>query len=282
MSAISIRDLWKEYDGHIVLERVNLEIAPRAFLALVGPSGCGKTTFLRLLLSEETPTRGVIEVDGSPITREPNADRGVVFQKYSVFPHLTVLENVLLGRELHARGMLGAFTGRLFGAARRTAIEEALELLSAVGLSAAFGKYPAQLSGGMQQRLALAQALIAKPKVLLLDEPFGALDPGIRNDVHILMRKLWHERSLTVVMVTHDLSEAFKLATRVVAFERRRNEPSDGGRYGAIVSQDFEVWPKRVAGAPRLPPKTKTADGDDPQLESRQRQDDPAKHGAAT
>ena len=100
----------------------------------------------------------------------------------------------------------------------------------------------------MQQRLALAQALIAKPKVLLLDEPFGALDPGIRADIHVLMKKLWHERPLTIVMVTHDLAEAFGLGTRVIAFERRRNEPSDAGRYGASITRDIDVWPKRIAG----------------------------------
>jgi NitT/TauT family transport system ATP-binding protein len=253
MSAIMVKNVWKEYDDHVVLEDINLEIAPRAFVALVGPSGCGKTTFLKMLLSEEQPTRGVIELDGAPISREPSAERGVVFQRYSVFPHLTVLGNVLLGRELQAGGVLGAVFGRLFGAQRTAAENEARELLGAVGLAGAEAKYPAQLSGGMQQRLALAQALIARPKVLLLDEPFGALDPGIRADIHVLMRKLWHERALTVVMVTHDLSEAFKLATRVVAFERRRNEPTDGGRYGAIIGRDIEIWPSRVAGVQQRP-----------------------------
>lgn len=245
MSAIAVKNVWKEYGDHVVLEDINLDVAPRAFIALVGPSGCGKTTFLKMLLSEEIPSRGTIEVDGMPISREPSAERGVVFQRYSVFPHLTVLDNVALGRELQA----SRFFGRLFGARRRAIEEEARELLGAVGLAGAEAKYPAQLSGGMQQRLALAQALIAQPKVLLLDEPFGALDPGIRAEIHVLLRKLWNEKELTVVMVTHDLSEAFKLATRVIAFERRRNEPTDGGRYGAILGRDIEIWPARIAGA---------------------------------
>jgi NitT/TauT family transport system ATP-binding protein len=280
MSAIAIRHVWKEYSDHVVLENICMEIAPRAFVALVGPSGCGKTTFLKMLLSEEQPTRGVIELDGAPISAEPSAERGVVFQRYSVFPHLTVLGNVLLGRELQARGLRGALFGRLHGAARRAALEQAQELLAAVGLMGAEKKYPAQLSGGMQQRLALAQALIAQPKVLLLDEPFGALDPGIRADIHVLMRKLWHERALTVVMVTHDLSEAFKLATRVIAFERRRNEPTDGGRYGAIIGRDLEIWPTRVAGVQQRPAQTKPPTGrDDPQPKPQGRRDDPVLTG---
>jgi NitT/TauT family transport system ATP-binding protein len=158
-----------------------------------------------------------------------------------------VLQNVLLGHELqHA-----ALTGRLFGAAKRAAAEEAQALLAEVGLAGHEDKYPAALSGGMQQRLALAQAVMRKPRILLLDEPFGALDPGIRADVHVLMRRLWNETELTVVMVTHDLSEAFRLATRVIAFERHRDRPEERERYGATVSRDLEIYPRRVADVRR-------------------------------
>lgn len=266
MNAIVFDKVWKEYGDHIVLEQINLEIAERSFVALVGPSGCGKTTFLRMILGEERPTRGKILVNGVPLKPEPDADRGVVFQRYSVFPHLTVLGNVVIGREFEkARAF-----GRLFGRARRQAEEEARELLSAVGLTGHEAKYPAALSGGMQQRLALAQALMRRPKVLLLDEPFGALDPGIRADIHVLMRRIWNTSSLTVVMVTHDLSEAFELGTRVIAFERPRNRPEELERYGArlsadipvppesapeapqgaTITRDIEVWPKKIAGSP--------------------------------
>lgn len=245
MSEIVFDNVWKEYGDHIVLEQISLRVASRAFVALVGPSGCGKTTFLRMLLGEESPTRGRILVDGVQLIPEPDADRGVVFQRYSVFPHLTVLQNVLLGRELEHAG----FTARLFGAARRAATDEAMALLAEVGLAGHEGKYPAALSGGMQQRLALAQAIMRKPKILLLDEPFGALDPGIRADIHVLMKRLWNETELTVVMVTHDLSEAFRLATRVVAFERDRNRPEERERYGATISRDLEIYPRRVADA---------------------------------
>jgi NitT/TauT family transport system ATP-binding protein len=245
MSAIRFDDVWKQYDDHIVLECITLDMASRAFVALVGPSGCGKTTFLRMLLGEESPSRGQILIGGRPLKAEPDADRGVVFQRYSVFPHLTVLQNVLLGRELQQ----SRFIGRLFGQARRTATEQAMALLTEVGLSGHESKYPAALSGGMQQRLALAQAIMRRPKILLLDEPFGALDPGIRADIHVLMKRLWNETELTVVMVTHDLSEAFRLATRVIAFERSRDRPEELERYGATISRDLEIYPRRTATA---------------------------------
>ena len=245
MSSIRFEDVWKEYGDHIVLERITLDVEPRAFIALVGPSGCGKTTLLRMLLGEEQPSRGQILVDGKTLPGEPDADRGVVFQRYSVFPHLTVLQNVLLGRELRD----AKFTARLFGAARRAAAEEAMALLAEVGLAGQEQKYPSALSGGMQQRLALAQAIMRGPKILLLDEPFGALDPGIRADIHVLMKRLWNETHLTVVMVTHDLSEAFRLATRVIALERQRDRPEERERYGATVSRDLEIFPRRSADA---------------------------------
>jgi NitT/TauT family transport system ATP-binding protein len=263
MSEIVFDKVWKKYGDHVVLEQIDLAIEPRAFLALVGPSGCGKTTFLRMLLGEEEPTRGAILLENKPLKPEPDSDRGVVFQRYSVFPHLTVLENVIIGREFELSGPFG----RLFGAKRRDAREQALELLAAVGLRGHENKYPAALSGGMQQRLALAQALMRKPKVLLLDEPFGALDPGIRADIHVLMKRIWNDAHLTVVMVTHDLSEAFALGTRVIAFERPRDRPEEQERYGAqlsditpqpgaplalkgaTVTKDIELWPKKVAGS---------------------------------
>lgn len=244
MSRLVVTDVWQEYGEQIVLERLSLVIEPRSFVALVGPSGCGKSTFLRMLLGDEKPSRGTITLDGAPLPAEPGPDRGVVFQRYSVFPHLTVLGNVLLGLELHG----SATRIRLWGSARRSAIETAREMIAAVGLAGSEDKFPAQLSGGMQQRLALAQALVMKPKVLLLDEPFGALDPGIRADIHVLMKSLWHETALTVVMVTHDMREAFTLATRVVAFERPRNRPEERERYGATLSQDITIWPPRIAG----------------------------------
>jgi NitT/TauT family transport system ATP-binding protein len=244
MTAITVERVWKEYGDQIVLENLMLDIAPRSFLALVGPSGCGKTTFLRMILGQEQPSRGRILLNGVPLPPEPGPDRGVVYQRYSVFPHLTVLGNVMLGPELRVSRLLG----RRFGAARRALADQAHVLLAEVGLAGSEGKYPAQLSGGMQQRLALAQALMMRPAVLLLDEPFGALDPGIRTDIHALMKRLWHEVPMTVIMVTHDLREAFTLATRIIAFERLRDRPEERLRYGATITKDIAIWPPRVAG----------------------------------
>ncbi|MDI4657503.1 ABC transporter ATP-binding protein [Xanthobacter autotrophicus] len=270
MTTIAVRHLWKEYGDQIVLEDISLDFTPRSFIALVGPSGCGKTTFLRILLSEETVTRGEVLIDGKPIAPEPGADRGVVFQRYSVFPHLTVLGNVVLAAEMEE----APFIGRLFGARRRQVEEEARALIEEVGLKGAEDKYPAALSGGMQQRLALAQAIMRKPKILLLDEPFGALDPGIRADIHQLMLKLWNSCEMTVVMVTHDLKEAFTLATRIIAFERRRNRPEEKARYGATIAKDIEVWPKRIAGKAKQ--TSPTPGRDDPAIPSGPGRDDPA------
>ncbi|MFD1704569.1 ABC transporter ATP-binding protein [Methylopila henanensis] len=242
MTEIRFEKVWKEYGSAIVLENVDLTLADHEFLVVIGPSGVGKTTLLRLLLAQERPTRGRILLDGVEIASEPTADRGVVFQRYSVFPHKTVLANVLLGPQWAGSPLLG----RLFGARKRALREQAMALLERVGLAEHAKKYPAQLSGGMQQRLALAQALINKPKVLLLDEPFGALDPGSRRAMHVLVRELWEEQAMTIVMVTHDLMEAFHLGTRVVAIDRPRRDPHAPERYGATITSDFCAKPRIV------------------------------------
>jgi NitT/TauT family transport system ATP-binding protein len=234
---IAIRNLWKEYGDQVVLERLNLEVQPGALWTVVGASGGGKTTFLRLLLGEEAPSRGQILLDGRPLPAEPGPDRGIVFQRYSVFPHLTVLRNVLLGPELKGAPL----TGHLFGAARREALDRSRQMLDAVGLGRALDKYPSELSGGMQQRLALAQSLVMHPEILLLDEPFGALDPGIRADMHELVGRLWRESDLTVFMITHDLKEGFHLGTRLLVFDKLRHDPDAPQAYGAGITYDLPV-----------------------------------------
>ena len=234
---IAICNLWKEYGDQVVLERINLSVAAGEFCTIVGASGCGKTTFLRLLLGEETQTRGEILLDGEPLPAEPGPDRGIVFQRYSVFPHLSVLRNVMLGLELKAAPL----TGRLFGAARREARDQAQKMLEAVGLGRALDKYPDALSGGMQQRLALAQSLVMHPRILLLDEPFGALDPGIRADMHELVARLWRENDLTVFMITHDLREGFSLGTRLLVFDKLRHDPQAPHAFGAGITYDLPV-----------------------------------------
>ncbi|TDV55833.1 NitT/TauT family transport system ATP-binding protein [Pseudomonas graminis] len=243
MSFISVKNVWQQYGDQVVLEGLNLSIAEGEFCTLVGASGCGKSTFLRLLLGQEVASKGSILLNGQPLAKEPDSTRGVVFQRYSVFPHLSVLDNVALGLELPRSTLLG----RLFGAAKRDAREQAAALLHKVGLDHALDKYPTQLSGGMQQRLAIAQALIMKPRVLLLDEPFGALDPGIRKDMHALLLELWRETKLTVFMVTHDLSEGFNLGTRLLVFDKVRIDPHAPGAYGARITYDIPLNSDRRA-----------------------------------
>ncbi|MEA3149065.1 MAG: NitT/TauT family transport system ATP-binding protein [Gammaproteobacteria bacterium] len=232
MTQVTVRHLWKEYDDQVVLENVNLHVNDHEFVTIVGASGCGKTTFLKMLLGIESPSRGSFLIDGEPLPTEPGPDRGIVFQRYSLFPHLTVMNNLLLGPELRDSRVFG----RLFGAARRRAVEKARELLEAVGLQAAADKYPAQLSGGMQQRLSIAQSVMREPKILLMDEPFGALDPGITADMHGLILKLWNTHKMTIFMVTHDVKESFALGTRLLVFDKVRVDPQSPEVYGATIT----------------------------------------------
>lgn len=234
---IRLRKLWKSYGERVVLENLSLDVHAGEFVSVVGASGCGKTTFFRMLLGEEQPSRGEMLLDGQPWPQEPGADRGVVFQRYSVFPHLNALANVRIALEIPRAPLLG----RLFGAARREADEKAMAMLAHVGLADSAAKFPHELSGGMQQRLALAQSLVAHPRILLLDEPFGALDPGIRADMHALMKSLWKEHKFTVFMVTHDIEEGFSLGSRILVFDRVRNDPQAPQRYGARITYDIPL-----------------------------------------
>jgi NitT/TauT family transport system ATP-binding protein len=172
----------------------------------------------------------------------PTPDRGIVFQRYSVFPHLTVAENLILPLEIERARLFG----RLFGRARRALREEAEETLGRIGLAHARNRYPAQLSGGMQQRLAIAQAILKRPRMLLLDEPFGALDPGIRRDMHDLILTLWRDTGVTIFMVTHDIAEAFKLGTRLIVFDKMRHD-IDPATVGATITYDLPL--RRMAAA---------------------------------
>ena len=237
MAIIEMKNLWKEYGGQVVLERLNASVEEGEFITIVGASGCGKTSFLKLLLGTEQPTRGELLLDGCPLPAEPDESRGIVFQRYSVLSHLTALQNVMLGGELQTNRWLGHSVGRY----RKTLKKEALAMLDSVGLGHAADKYPHELSGGMQQRLALAQALIKKPRILLLDEPFGALDPGIRADMHQLVLSLWQSQKLTVFMITHDITEGFYLGTRLWVFDKPRLDPQAPGAYGARITYDLPV-----------------------------------------
>jgi len=235
MSFVEVRDIFQSYGGRPILERVSLDATEGEFVSIVGASGCGKSTFLRLLLDQERPTRGGITVDGMPLKGEPDRSRGIVFQRYSVFPHLSVRDNIVAAEGL-SRPL-----GRLFGSVKRAARTRADAALERIGLAHVADQYPSALSGGMQQRLAIAQALAAKPRILLLDEPFGALDPGTREQMHEFLKDLRTETRMTVFMVTHDLPEAFKLGDRVLVFDKVRWDPHDPAAYGATITYDFDA-----------------------------------------
>jgi NitT/TauT family transport system ATP-binding protein len=229
---IRIQDVSVEY-GHLgavkkVLTGINLDIRPGEFVSILGQTGCGKSTLLRLVLAEEMPSRGSVLVEGAP-RAQPDRRCGYVPQKYSLFPDRTVLENITFGLEVTEIGLLGGlFPSRR--ARRREFRAEALGYLRRMGLADSdASKYPHQLSGGMQQRVAIAQALIMRPKILLMDEAFSALDPGIRIGMQRLIKRLWRETGTTILFVTHNPREGVTLATRLIALGRRENAGDGAG-----------------------------------------------------
>lgn len=237
MSFVEAQNIWVRYGDSSVLERVSVSIERGEFCTIVGASGCGKSTFLRLLLGQDTASKGRILVEGKPIPNEPTPDRGIVFQRYSVFPHLTVKQNLTLPAAFERAPL----TAQLFGKAKREAEAVAEAMLEKIGLAHVRDLYPAQLSGGMQQRLSIGQTLLKRPRILLLDEPFGALDPGIRLDMQTLMLSIWQETGMTIFMVTHDISEAFRLGTRLIVFDKVRHDPQHPSAYGARITYDLTL-----------------------------------------
>ncbi|MGA0595211.1 ABC transporter ATP-binding protein [Enterovirga sp. CN4-39] len=203
-ASVDVRSLTKAYDAVVALKAIDLSIAPGEFVALLGPSGCGKTTLLRCIAGLIAPSGGDVLVAGRDITALPVHRRGLgmVFQSYALFPHMTVGENVAFG--LRMRGVPKAD--------RAAAVAKALGLVHMEGL---VERYPAQLSGGQQQRVALARSLVTSPSVLLLDEPFGALDAQLRDSMQIELRRMQRKLGITAVFVTHDQREAFTMADRV-------------------------------------------------------------------
>lgn len=185
----------------LVLDRVSFDLHAGEFLALVGSSGSGKSTVMRLIAGLERASSGSICIDGDPV-RGPGSDRGMVFQKYSLYPWLTAAQNVAFGLSLQGRP-------------RQEIRERTAYFLEVVGLADAARRLPRELSGGMQQRVAIARALAAEPKLLLLDEPFGALDIQIRETMQEFLHRLWCQTGLTALLITHDLEEALLLANRV-------------------------------------------------------------------
>ena len=198
---LNVHGLHKRFGSKTVLENISFGMRSGEFMAFVGSSGSGKSTILRLVAGLETPSEGTITVDGQPVTG-PGPDRGMVFQKYSLYPWLNAADNV-------------AFGMRLQGMKAREIRELTSYFLEVVGLSDAGDKLPRELSGGMQQRVAIARALATNPSVLLLDEPFGALDLQIRESMQNFLQQLWQRTGLTVLLITHDVEEALVLAQRI-------------------------------------------------------------------
>lgn len=196
-----VNNLSKRFGEKLILDRLSLSIESGEFISLVGSSGSGKSTILRLIAGLEHPSSGSISVDGTPVSG-PGPDRGMVFQKYSLYPWLNAAANVAFGMRLQRM--------------KPTEIRERTAyFLEVVGLSEAGNKLPRELSGGMQQRVAIARALATNPSILLLDEPFGALDLQIRESMQDFLHKLWQRTGLTVLLITHDVEEALVLAQRV-------------------------------------------------------------------
>jgi ABC-type Fe3+/spermidine/putrescine transport system ATPase subunit len=210
---VELHGVTKRFGSVAAVDAIDLEVQPGEFLSLLGPSGCGKTTTLRLVAGFERPDEGEVRIGGRDVSRVPPYRRDVntVFQSYALFPHLTVLDNVAYG--LKQRGL-----GR---GERRGRANEMLELVRLAGLGE---RKPRQLSGGQQQRVALARALVMHPRVLILDEPLGALDLKVRKELQIELKRIQEEIGITFVYVTHDQEEALAMSDRVVVMNAGRIE----------------------------------------------------------
>jgi spermidine/putrescine transport system ATP-binding protein len=245
-AVVTLRGVTKRFDDLVAVDRVDLDVRNGEFLALLGPSGCGKTTTLRMIAGFEDPTEGDIEIDGVPAAGVPPNRRQVntVFQAYALFPHMSVLDNVAYGLKQRKVG-------------RRERHAKAAEALSLVRLEGRERARPNQLSGGQQQRVALARALVLEPKVLLLDEPLGALDQKLRKAMQIELKRLQRDVGITFVFVTHDQEEAMAMADRIGVMNDGRieqlavpselyDEPSTA--FVADFIGDMSVLTGRVAG----------------------------------
>jgi NitT/TauT family transport system ATP-binding protein len=240
-SKISFVGVQKRYpgkggaEGTLALDSFDFDLAPAEIVSIVGPTGCGKSTALNVLAGFERPSAGRVMVDGKEVTG-PGSDRGVVFQQPSLFPWLSVLSNVVLGLKCR-------------GAAPEAYEPRAMRLLEEVGLKGFEHHYPYQLSGGMQQRVQIARALINEPEILLMDEPFGALDYQTRLLMQKLLLRLWAHFKPTILFITHDVGEAIFISDRVIAMTKRPGRVKREVHVQAPKPRDYEFLGSREFAA---------------------------------
>ncbi|WP_096085127.1 ABC transporter ATP-binding protein [Agaribacterium haliotis] len=242
--ALEVKNLSKRFQspkGEVTaLNNINFKAYRREFVCVIGPSGCGKSTFVRTLAGLEQASEGSILVNGSEVTG-PGSDRGMVFQGYTLFPWLSVKQNVMFGL-------------RRAGHSKAQAEEQAMQWIDLVGLSKFAENYPSQLSGGMKQRVAIARALANQPKILLMDEPFGALDPQTRAKMQSHLMEIWQNIDITIVFITHDLDEAVYLADRILVLKAHPGEVQEvievavpqPRNAGHLHSQEFLACKRRL------------------------------------
>jgi len=243
------KDLVQAYDGRVILNHLNLKIQKGEFVTLVGPTGCGKSTLLRAILGSELPFSGEILMEGEHF-KSPDKTRGIVYQKYSLYEFMDVKKNVTFGLRLGYfnlfQNILVSFVPFLLRKKHRLKLkqfkEEAEQYLEKVGLLEHKDKYPFQLSGGQRQRVAITQSTITNPKILLMDEPLGALDVNTREILQLFIKKLWQETGMTIIFVTHDLEEAVFLGTRLIVLSQYYK---GGNGNGAKIVKDIALtWPE--------------------------------------
>ena len=254
---LEVRDLDKRFESPqgecTALNGINFKTHRREFVCVIGPSGCGKSTLIRILAGLERQTSGSVLLDGKPV-EGPGADRGMVFQGYTLFPWLTVKKNVMFGLKMNGHSSMHAE-------------REALQWLDLVGLTRFANAYPHQLSGGMKQRVAIARALANRPRILLMDEPFGALDAQTRAKMQTQLLGIWRNIDVTVLFITHDLDEAIFLADRILVLKANPGEvqelievpvprPRD---YSQVTSAEFLATKARLEALIHPP----TAAGDE-------------------
>jgi NitT/TauT family transport system ATP-binding protein len=256
---LEVKSLGKHFNSQqglvTALKDINFKTHRREFVCVIGPSGCGKSTLIRILAGLETPSSGELLLDDKPVC-DPGPDRGMVFQGYTLFPWLSVKHNVMFGLEMQ-------------GYTKATAESEALNWIELVGLEKFADAYPHQLSGGMKQRVAIARALANKPRILLMDEPFGALDAQTRGKMQANLIEIWRNIDITILFITHDLDEAIYLADRILVLKANPGEVHEMIEVSVprprnpeqFISPEFLATKKRLEELIHPPARDDDADG---------------------